>query len=170
VAVDPASAPEDPLDWLASVHAGMRGVCTLLERLTSGAAVDAAERQAAVAFVRDVLPMHLRDEEEDLFPLLRRRCTSEDEIELVLGMLGAEHDQEAERIARVADILGHETLTARFQRVLIAFAREQHQHVAIEDGVILPIARMRLSHRDLAALRARMVARRAAFPIAGFRA
>ncbi len=114
--------------------------------------------------------MLLRDEEEDLFPLLRRRCTSEDEIELVLGMLGAEHDQEGECNARVADMLGHETLTPRCQRALIAFAREQRQHVAIEDGVILPIARMRLGRRDLAALRARMAARRVTFPIVGFRA
>jgi len=41
--------------------------------------------------------------------------------------------------------------------------------MAIADGVIPPIARTRLGRRDLATLRARMVAWRPAFPIAGFR-
>jgi hemerythrin-like domain-containing protein len=161
MSVDATLAPEDPLDWLAGVHAELRAVCTLLERLIGGATVDAGERHAAAAFVGDVLPMHLRDEEEDLFPLLRRRCTEEDEIGRILGVLGAEHGQEGEHTARVVAILARTTLTASCRRTLVAFTRQQREHVAIEDGVVLPIARMRLGRRDLATLRGRMVARRA---------
>jgi hemerythrin-like domain-containing protein len=158
---DATHAPEDPLDWLAGVHAELRGVCTLLEGLAGGATVDTMERHAAAAFVGDVLPMHLRDEEDDLFPLLRRRCADEDEIGRILGVLAAEHGQESEHTARVAVILGRTTLTTGCRRALVAFACQQRQHVAIEDGVVLPIARMRLGRRDLATLRGRMVARRA---------
>jgi len=156
---DATLAPEDPLDWLAGVHAELRGVCTLLERLAGGVTVDAVKRHAAGAFVGEALPMHLRDEEED--PLLRRRCADEDEIGRILGVLAAEHGQEGEHAARVVAILGRTTLTASSRRALVAFARQQRQHVAIEDGVVLPIARMRLGRRDLATLRGRMVARRA---------
>lgn len=156
-----ALALEDPLDWLAGVHVQVRGVCTLLERLAAGGAVANAERHGAAAFLRDVLPVHLADEEEDLFPLLRRRCTGEDEIERILGVLGAEHERENERMAMVLEGLARKAPGRRCQRALAVFARDQRQHVAIEDGVILPIARLRLGRRDLAGLRERMVARRA---------
>ena len=76
-------------------------------------------------------------------------------------MLGAEHDQEVAHAVRVADLLERDTLTPRCRRTLLAFAREQRQHVAIEDGVVLPMARLRLGRRDLATLRGRMMARRA---------
>ena len=46
---------------------------------------------ALLAHITDELPMHERDEEEDLFPLLLARSLPEDGIEDVLARLSREH-------------------------------------------------------------------------------
>lgn len=162
ITCDPASVPRNPLDWLVSTHAEWSRICALLERLAEGAAVPAAELWEAAEFVRVMLPIHLLDEEVDLFPLLRHRCTDADSIELVLGLLGAEHDEEADRVTAVLGLLGQDALTPRQARTLAAFVREQRRHLAVEEALVVPMARKRLGRRDLTRLRKRMLARRAA--------
>lgn len=156
-----ASPVENPLDLLAGAHATLIGHCATLERLAGGGVVSEAERQAAVAFLRDVLPVHLQDEETDLFPLLRHRCADIDSIGLALGMLGAEHDEERDQAARVLDLLSREALTQGGMHAITTFAREQRRHAMFEDSVVLPVARLRLQRRDLADLHGRMMVRRA---------
>jgi hypothetical protein len=106
---DPAATPADPrsfgdaLDLIAEEHLQAREICALLDRVADRGAATPEEAERARAFLGERLELHLADEREDLFPLLRRRCTAEDEIARILDRLEAEHaDALAERPAILA--------------------------------------------------------------------
>ncbi len=71
--------------------------------------------------------MHLRDEVEDLFPTLARRCTDEDSIASVLGRIRHDQDQALSLLPSVRGAIANcldagpglfPAKTARFLRVL----------------------------------------------------
>ena len=88
---------DEPLALLRACHKNITDHCERLENLithinTQG--IDDEARQAARNIVRyfsSSALLHHRDEEEDLFPMLRLRCEPEDEIDQVLENLSAEH-------------------------------------------------------------------------------
>ena len=120
-----------------------------------------------IDFIRYDLALHIIDEEEDLFPLLRRRALPEDEIENVLGRLSAEHRTDATQSQVVRERLEAALIAQRapaldpeVKSVLLTFARHELRHLALENAVVLPIARLRLTAADLTALSRRLAARR----------
>src|SRR5690606_3657521 len=120
-----------------------------------------------VEFLRNDLPLHIIDEEQDLFPLLRRRVLPEDEVETVLGRLSAEHRADAaqgrEVRALLEDALERQAapgMDPAARKALRGFASQELQHLALENAVVLPIARLRLTAKDLAGLGRRLAARR----------
>src|SRR3990167_3614831 len=121
----------------------------------AGASVHDAQRVAKIVdFLRFDLPLHVIDEEEDLFPLLRRRALPDDDLEQVLGVLSAEHKADVDQ-ARCVRALLETCLEERSapgldpakQKTLNTFASQERHHLAMENAVILPIARLRLSDR-----------------------
>ncbi|VTO14297.1 hemerythrin domain-containing protein [Brevundimonas vancanneytii] len=156
-----------PLDWLFAEHYRQRQLC----RTIDAAAVmpERPSRLLAVIidYLRHDLPLHVLDEEEDLFPLLRRRCPPEDDIHGVLGMLSSDHHAEAASAARLADRLeevlrasGDRPMTPDLVRSMGNFTQRERRHIALENAVVLPIARLRLTPRDLSGLSRRLAARR----------
>jgi hemerythrin-like domain-containing protein len=156
-----------PLDGFAAEHQRHREVCRLAVELAAAGDFDARPLAAIAAFIRRDLALHIRDEEDDLFPLLRRRALPEDEIDACLDRLAAEHRQDEQRAAAV--IRGLETCLERrrapgrepaARAALEAFAAHELRHLALENAVVLPIARRRLTADDLGDLARRLAARR----------
>lgn len=160
-------SPSDPIEFLLAEHLNHRRMCNALERLAEASDCDAPRITALLDFIRFDLTLHVIDEEEDVFPLLRRRCLPEDEVDIVLDRLGLEHAEDKSLSERARDVL-NACLIARKPaseieggaEALITFARHERRHLALENAVIIPLARRRLVGADLAALGERFLARR----------
>lgn len=163
----PKELMHEPLDWLFAEHYRHRQLCTLIERVATASLLLRDETAEIIDFLRYELPLHIIDEEEDLFPLLRRRTQPEDELDKVLGVLSADHKADAVNAANLRDLLeaalrtgvppGH---TPENRRLMLAFAAGERRHIALENAVILPIARLKLGPDDLRKLALRLAARR----------
>ena len=163
----PDTLLQEPLNFIFADHYRQRVVCTLLEELADADRLDVAKTEEIVDYLTTDMLDHVVDEEEDLFPLLRRRCAPEDEIELVLAKLSAEHSADQRTGRDVVD--GLRTLIAArapprtqpdIRATLLAFVRSQRRHLIAENNIVLPIARARLIGTDLANLAKRMAGRR----------
>lgn len=154
----------NPLDFIHEDHMRERTFCAALIELagTETAMADLAGKIAE--FLGQELPLHIADEEEDLFPLLRRRCTIEDEIGRVLERLHRDHRHAATSTPTVLAILEQLAAGAELSgddsTALSTFADHSRRHLILENAVILPLARVRLTGEDLDTLRLRMMQRR----------
>jgi len=171
--IEPISADllATPLDFFFAEHFRHRQLCGLIDRLSGATFFDPGPIAEVVDFLRFEAPLHIIDEEEDLFPLLRRRCLAEDEVEGVLGVLSAEHKADGVLGRTVRTYLERclETRSApggslEGRRDLAAFAAQERRHLALENAVVLPIARQRLTPEDLTGLARRLAARRGRAP------
>jgi iron-sulfur cluster repair protein YtfE (RIC family) len=159
--------PAGPLEWFFADHARHRQVCRLMTEAAQDLVFDAGALTPLLDFLRHDRPAHILDEEEALFPLLRRRAQPEEDVAKVLGRLSAEHAAEAPRAEAVQAHL--EACLARraapgwdagARAALQDFAGRELRHLALENAVVLPLARLRLSPRDLRGLSRRLAARR----------
>jgi len=173
----PLDLLREPLVWFFAEHYRHRDFCG---RLSAAAGCVTADMQALAEihdFLERDLPLHVIDEEDDLFPMLRRRCEPDDRIEKVLGMLSADHAGDmgaastlkAIVLRALKDRRGLATY-AGTSSVIETFCQKQKRHIAMENAVVLPIARRRLSEDDLLGLGRRLAARRGlADPFSGAR-
>ncbi len=163
----PPALLREPLEFLFAEHCRHRQMCKILEYLAATPTFEADLIATTDNFLRRDLALHILDEEEDLFPLLRRRCEPEDDIEDVLGRLSADHamDQELARAVLAVFAIALErreppsTLPGA-PEALLKLARQEKGHMALENAIIMPIARRRLHAADLEALSIRLAARR----------
>jgi len=164
---------DEPLDALQACHQGIEFELGVLENFAAHLAVrgsDEAARSAARAVVRyfdTVAAAHHRDEDEDLFPLLREAAARDgrDEICATLYELQREH-QSMDRLyaqvrAELQAIAAGES--ARLDSGLVArFAWIYRRHTSMEGALLLPYARQAIGPAQRAALGERMAARRQA--------
>jgi hemerythrin-like domain-containing protein len=152
----------DPLGFMHEDHLRERHICAILDRLAAGEALARGDLDQAAGFLGTELVLHIADEEEDLFPLLRRRCAPDDEIAPVLLRLEADHlhaDFDTPGVvALVRD--GPDRLDAAGREVLRRYANHARRHLILENAIVLPFARLRLARGDLDRLRGRMMRRR----------
>lgn len=160
-----------PLEWFTAEHYRHRQFCALMHELAQTQDFDPKPLVALIEFLRHELGRHLADEEDDLFLLLRRRALPEDDIDQVLGRLTSEHK---------GDLAHGYALRAHLERCLAshtppasdpaarlaldAFATQELRHLALENAVVLPLAKLRLTSKDLRALSRRLAARRGLQP------
>lgn len=163
----PPQLVASPLDWLFAEHYRQRQLCQAIDEAASLMHAPVSLLAEIVGFLRHDLPLHVLDEEEDLFPLLRRRCLAEDDINRVLGLLSSDHHAEVASAARLADRLevllnsgGAPSQMPDLVRSMHNFTQRERRHIALENAVVLPIARLRLTPRDLTGLSRRLAARR----------
>jgi len=163
----PPALMAEPLEWFFAEHFRHRQFCRLVQETAAAHVFDGERLTRLLEFLRNELALHIIDEEEDLFPLLRRRAQPEDDIERVLGLLSAEHRADA----ALADVVrGHvdaclEARTApgmvpAARKAMQDFADQELRHLALENAVVLPMARMRLTPADLRSMSRRIAARR----------
>ena len=106
--------------------------------------------------------LHHRDEEEDLFPSLLRRAPLEDDLGATLARLVADHRQLRTMIEAIITVLtkragpGPIRLGSAARKLLMAYAASEHHHLAAENGIVLAIARVRLTRGDLVTMSATM--------------
>jgi len=162
---------ENPLDCIADHHLAERQVCAEIDRIAhgdgqgDGNAVESQNLADVIRFLSVELPIHLQDEAEDLFPTLRARCESEDEIDRIIDRLSAEHAHSGtEREAVLSVLRGQQRPGAELsdadRAALTDFAAHARRHLIFENAIVMPIARVRLSSADLARMRHRMMHRR----------
>jgi hemerythrin-like domain-containing protein len=136
-----------------------------MEDLAGAPDFDHEIARAILRYLGQDFSRHMRDEENDLFPLLRRRCLPEDEIETVLGRLNAEHKDEHRLAGGVESDLralldsDDPALDTATRERLFQYARSLRRHLALENSIVLPLARARLTQEDLAVLAAAMRSR-----------
>ena len=159
--------PDDPLEFLLAEHLNHRRMCRALERLAAATEFDAARITSLLDFIRFDLTLHVIDEEEDFFPMLRERCLPEDDVDEVLSRLSQEHAKDKNLSVRVRDVLNACLILRKpanaidgGAEALESFAQHEMRHLALENAVVVPLARRRFSTEDLRALSQRLLARR----------
>lgn len=155
----------NPLDFISEDHLRERQVCAMIDRLATADAPNRLEATTVLRFLNEELNVHLRDEAEDLFPLLARRCTAEDAIEGVIDRIRADQDEAMRLLSEVRAMLAGcldrgRDLSARERGVLSRFAGHVRRHLVAENAILLPIARARLTWGDLRRLANHMRLRR----------
>ncbi|MGL4237904.1 hemerythrin domain-containing protein [Tabrizicola sp.] len=159
-----------PLEFLCEDHVRERQVCAVIDRLASYVSFDQSAAQTVLQFVNEELNLHMRDEAEDLFPLLARRCPAEDGIRSVISRICSDLDEAARLLPGLRDALARcldtgATLTVEDRQLLIRFAGHVRRHLAAENAILLPIASARLTRCDLQKLSRQMRTRRGLPPV-----
>lgn len=159
--------PHDPIEFILAEHLNHRRMCRALESLADAAEFDAAVITALLDFIRFDLTLHVIDEEEDFFPMLRQRCLPEDVVGDVLDRLTFEHAEDKALSVRVRDVLNACLIIRKpphaiegGAEALAAFAKHEMRHLTLENAVVVPLARRRFDAEDLRVLSQRLIARR----------
>ncbi len=128
---------------------------------------------SALRYFREAAPKHTADEEESLFPRLRR--ITHPEVQAALAELDAlEKDHrwavplhdEVERLGQLALSHGHlsNTEAEAFREAVGKLAAMYRRHIQLEDRVVFPVAARLLPAAEQAALAGEMARRRNAVP------
>lgn len=156
-----------PIEWFTAEHYRHRQFCALMHEIAESEVFEPEPIAAVLAFLRDELGRHLADEEADLFPLLRQRALPGDEVDQVLGRLTAEHKGDLAHghvvRAHLETCLATRTAPGVDPAVALAldaFASQELRHLALENAVVLPLARLRLTSKDLGEMARRLAGRR----------
>lgn len=154
-----------PLDFISEDHLRERQVCAVMDRLAMAEALDRPAATRVLRFLNEELNVHLRDEAEDLFPLLMLRCTDEDAIEGAIDRIRHDQDEVMRLLPQVRATLAGcldtgGDLSDEDRAELSNFAGHVRRHLVAENAILLPIARARLTRADLRTLTSHMLSRR----------
>lgn len=157
-ALDPGLL-SDPLAFLSAEHARQRALLGHLERLAgdrTGSRIAIA--RALAAWLACELPLHLRDEEDSLYPRLggaaraaTRGLVEENRVTAALR---------SELRADLAEIAAGHRASERFAAAAQEFVTGYRRHLAIEELKVMPRAGRDLSSTDRAVIAREMMARR----------
>ena len=161
----PVELLDEPLEFIFADHFRQRFVCSLIRQIAEGREVSQSEATEMGYFLVHDLPLHHADEEEDLFPALIKSARPEDNIKQTIARLNDDHIIGSAETSRVRNLLSEFALgTANRSksalRTLKLYAQSENKHLAIENSVVLPIARVRLSKRQLQPMSNSMKSRR----------
>ena len=158
----------DPIGFIAWDHERQLEICSGLEKLVSASPAEPAAEWAVSlhAFLTEDLPLHVQDEELDLFPKLISRRTATNRLAEILEQLIAEHEVDqglADLVIKDLECLAKGASPEhplRFQMNVRAFCEMQRRHLNWENRVVLPLARGLLTESDKRDLARRMSSRR----------
>lgn len=143
----PRGLIEAPLDFVFAEHLRQREAAVMLSMIADGE-FDPSGVRALIAFLETDFALHVGDEEIILFPALKAHCRPEDEVDQIIARLADEHKEDealcGEAIAILRARLGGEKPSAAESRRLRSFSDHVRRHLALENGVLLPIARVRI--------------------------
>jgi hemerythrin-like domain-containing protein len=124
---------------------------------------------AALRYFREAAPKHTADEEESLFPRLRRVRNPEAQAALAqLEQLEKDH-QWADAVHAEVDRLGQQYLSKsrlspaeaeQFRTAVVQLGSMYRQHIRVEDDMIFPVADRVLSQTDRSSIAREMAKRR----------
>lgn len=158
-----------PITRMSRDHDMMREVCNVLEAIADGLPdnVDKAASRRAAEYLRNDLPMHFRDEQHCLFPLLAKRAGEDANLTEVLRLLEQEHESDEIFATEVLELL--DTINAgeppknpnMAGYMLRGFFELQRRHLAWEEAVVIPRAHACLTDEDIRTLYRCMIELRA---------
>ena len=161
---------DQPLEILAACHERIERELVTLEglaaRLSSrGCDAEACSvAQGVLRYFDTAGEMHHKDEDEDLFPLVRRQAASQGraEVAAVIDELEREHETMHHQWRRLRERLGAIAggEGALDTEELSKFAWLYRRHMEREAAAVMPFARTALQPDQIAALGERMAARR----------
>ncbi|MEZ5925857.1 MAG: hemerythrin domain-containing protein [Hyphomicrobiaceae bacterium] len=157
---------ERPLEFILAEHFRERMLLAAMRRVSETLELTREAAQATIRFLTIELPVHHRDEDEDVYPLLSVRAHPEDALESLLERLADDH-RRSEGLAReivealAASMSGAAPIVSqRAAHLMHIFAASENRHLAIENGIVLVLARKRLKGTDLEVLSRAFKARR----------
>ncbi|NNJ77081.1 MAG: hemerythrin domain-containing protein [Anderseniella sp.] len=163
----PSSQLAEPLDYIFAEHFRQRVLCNALDEIADQERPDRHMIEAVLRFLRVDFAPHMQDEEHDLFPLLRRRAEPEDRIDDVIGQLTQEHAADrldakliTEGLSKVLAGKAATGVTSSLGKLLHRFAENERNHLTLENAIILPLARVRLTADDIRNMAKQMATRR----------
>lgn len=162
----PLSLLDEPLDYTHAEHYRQRCIAAALRRFASEGSACRTEADMVIAYLDRDIGLHHQDEDEDLFPALRRKASPSDNLGPILARLGDDHRQAAPMLETIIAALSRKLaddpvkIRKSDRETMMAFAKAEQHHLAIESGIVLVIARKRLSKSNLAMLSQSMKARR----------
>lgn len=156
---------DNPLNFIAEDHMREREICAIIDRLVVQEPPDKDDCGQVITFLSKQLPQHLADEEIDLFPMMLKRCEPEDEIHKIIDRLLHDHEHAFTDTPHIIMILEDEDvlrdgLSEEARAQMTAFATHARRHMIMENAIILPIARARLTKKDLKIMKQHMLERR----------
>lgn len=125
-------------------HFRQRQLFGCIERVAAARNLDRGLVGEMLDFLRNDISLHLLDEEDTLFLLMRQRCPSEEDIEQVLSALPTERT--GSRDLAVLVIAGLEMALAEarpiaaqssLRKAMINFVRRERRHLALENSIML---------------------------------
>ena len=162
----PIALLDDPLEYILADHVRQRSVCAALHDFADQGRAGRAESGKVTAFLTQDRLIHHADEEEDLFPAVRRRSLPEDDLGALLARLCDEHRRSDAAVAGIVAALSAPPdrdpirIGAAGGALMQTYCADERRHLAIENWVVLVIAAIRLSRGDLRAMSRTMKARR----------
>ena len=159
----------EPIDYIFADHCRQADLCEAIKTFAADYDTAKPDRETAQAILHCLntdLPLHIADEEQDLFPRLRARALPEDHVAELLRLLDREHERDkciAKDVrADIQRLAQGKALpdVAAFRRAAATLATMHLSHLNWENAVILPLARKRLSREDLKTIGQAMAARR----------
>jgi hypothetical protein len=162
----PIALLDQPLDFIFAEHFRQRCVIGALRRFVANGSAARAEADQVVAHCERDVVLHHQDEEGDLFPAVRRRALPSDNLGAILATLTEDHRQASAMIEIIVEALAARIaddpvkIKRADREVMMAYARSEQRHLAIENGIVLVIARKRLTEADLVAISRSMKTRR----------
>ena len=160
-----------PLEYLADEHFRQRGLCVMLQAMADSGDVAEQDKDAVIRYFDWDFGLHLRDEVDGLFPMLRARATTEDAIEPLLDKLIEDHAHDECAGARIRTALAalpsaKSSDRARLDDITrddcVRFVAAERRQLMLENAIVLPLARVRLGPADRQTLFTAMQARRRA--------
>ena len=155
-----------PLAYILADHHRQRELFGLCDELAETDDFDRDLAQVVATFLETDMELHVIDEEEDLFPMLRRRLQPGDDVERIIGLLSGEHAADEALAQKIIQGLRQgiethaSTISSALRNALLTFADRQRRHLAVENAIVVPLAGKRLSQKDIADLSRRMAVRR----------
>jgi hemerythrin-like domain-containing protein len=145
------------LDLIEHEHRIQAQLCDSLERIADGLPNDVDCRLCVqvVNALRYEIPLHHRDEECGLFPLIERRALPGDNIHDILARLALEHATDesfaSELLESLEALSDGETVKNpdMVGYMLRSFFESYRRHIHWENAIVLPLARARLTHEDI---------------------
>ncbi|MFZ5677564.1 MAG: hemerythrin domain-containing protein [Pseudomonadota bacterium] len=148
---------QSPLDLIESAHHLQARLCDSLELIADGlpSNVDQALCRSTIRSLQHEMPLHHRDEELGLFPLIEKRALPVDNIHDILARLALEHATDESFASELLESLEHLSAGRRLNNpemvgyMLRSFFESYRRHIAWENTIVIPLARERLTASDL---------------------
>lgn len=154
-----------PLDLIEHEHLVQAQLCDSLERIADDLP-DNVDRRLCMKVIDSLkfeMPLHHRDEELGLFPLIEKRALPDDNIHDILARLALEHATDESFASELLESLEGLSEGRKLKNpdmvgyMLRSFFECYRRHILWENAIVLPLARTRLTGDDLKELNRAMM-------------